>query len=131
MDLYKYEQRVITSITRDELKLLLTTHIKRIVRPEVVTMVEAADHLSHFSDLQTIEIVWALIKTNVAVQYKTGTMLKDVRQRLDEQVSKLAGAEGYEQVEQIIRRVDALIDDISKKIVEDDVAGGNAVSCAI
>ncbi|KAF0708863.1 hypothetical protein AaE_013064 [Aphanomyces astaci] len=77
--------------TPSDLKSVLWAKVKPFVgaiKPMVVTMAEAAGHEiyyspPHHSNLQPIEVVWAIIKENVGRQYQDDTTFHDVGQRLD------------------------------------------------
>ena len=64
------------------------------VEPTIVSMAKEAGHEvifspPHYSDLQPIETVWAVLKKKVGDQYSVQTKLKDVRTRLVEQFDAL------------------------------------------
>ncbi|RHY40153.1 hypothetical protein DYB38_009574 [Aphanomyces astaci] len=77
--------------TPSDLKSVLWAKIKPFVdgiKPVTVVMAEAAGHevyfsLPHYSNLQPIEVVWAIIKGNVGRQYQDDTTFQEVGQRLD------------------------------------------------
>lgn len=63
-------------------------------KPECIRLAEEKGHRVLFtppyhSDLQPIEFLWAWVKRNVGMQYKTGTTLTDVGLRLDTQFERL------------------------------------------
>ena len=67
----------------EKLKAHVATHIK----PIVVAMAEAEGHIvlftpPHHSDLQPIELVWAIVKGEVGRQYDEATTIKLVHDRL-------------------------------------------------
>ena len=64
------------------------------VEPTIVSMAKEAGHEvmfspPHYSDLQPIETVWAVLKKKVGDQYNVETKLKDVRTRLVEEFDAL------------------------------------------
>ncbi|RHY24712.1 hypothetical protein DYB32_008725 [Aphanomyces invadans] len=65
------------------------------VQPTTVAMAEAAGHEvlftpPHHSELQPIELIWAIVKGQVGRQYDGRTKFSDVGQRLDRAVESLA-----------------------------------------
>ena len=70
-----------------ELKVDMKQHIHRNIKMEIVRVEEDKGHEVLFtppyhSDIQTIEMVWALVKGNVGRQYSTSTTLDIVFTRL-------------------------------------------------
>ncbi len=65
----------------------LKKHITENVDTIIVSMPSAAGHKvlytpPHHSDLQPIELIWAIVKGEVGRQYSTSTSFKDVYNRL-------------------------------------------------
>lgn len=82
-----------------ELKRLLKEWIVNNVVPELVFISAAEAHIvvctpPYHSDLRPIELVWALIKSNVARRYDEKTIMKDVYQRLSTEFNFLMSEEG-------------------------------------
>ena len=94
------------------------------VNAEIVQLAEAAEYqvvfiLPHYSDLQPIELVWALIKGNVGRKYSEGITLREVKERLDEEFERLKTPDGGKEVERIIRSVDKTIERRWKEVESD------------
>jgi hypothetical protein len=73
--------------TKAELWEKLKKHIQENVSPVIVEMAQSEGHEvlftpPHYSDLQPIETVWAVVKGEVGRQYTAATTLKDVYNRL-------------------------------------------------
>ncbi|RHY92026.1 hypothetical protein DYB35_009172 [Aphanomyces astaci] len=73
---------------KSELWGLLATHIRAHVKPIITDMAESRGHSivftpPHHSDLQPIEIVWAIVKGEVGRQYTDMTKFPDVKLRLE------------------------------------------------
>ncbi|KAF0706155.1 hypothetical protein AaE_014251 [Aphanomyces astaci] len=73
---------------KSELWGLLATHIRAHVKPIITDMAERRGHSivftpPHHSDLQPIEIVWAIVKGEVGRQYTDMTKFPDVKLRLE------------------------------------------------
>jgi transposase len=82
-----------------------------IKKNEKIAIVKAAEEAGHkvlltppyHSDLQPIELVWALIKGNVGRMYAQGDSLQTVHKRLKEEFTKLE-KEGHESVGKMIEK---------------------------
>jgi transposase len=66
----------------------LSEYVRKNIKPVVVSMAAARGHEvlfspPHYSDLQPIEIVWAIVKGVVGRQYTTETTFQQVRERLE------------------------------------------------
>jgi hypothetical protein len=66
-----------------------------LIQPVVCSMAEAAGHQvvyspPHHSNLQPIETVWAVVKSEVGRQYDVNTSFADVGKRLDSAIGRLA-----------------------------------------
>ncbi|EGD72070.1 hypothetical protein PTSG_11539 [Salpingoeca rosetta] len=101
---------------KDRLKLWVKNH----VQPEVVQLAEAQGHKVLFSppcysDLNPIELVWALIKGNVGRRYSLDTTFEDVERRLEEEIQRLAEDRGQYRKDGKTR-VQAIIDSIDKQL---------------
>jgi hypothetical protein len=78
-----------------ELKQLVKAYIFNNVKIEVERLAEAGGHTvlftpaTYHSDLQPIELVWALVKGNVGRQYSNGTTLDMVYERLMHEFNQL------------------------------------------
>lgn len=120
------------SMSAVQLKFLLKSAVVDHVKPEVVQAAEAAGHRviftpPHYSDLQPIELVWALIKGNVGRQYSEGTKLSDVKSRLDREFAQLQTPQGSLQVGKIIGSVDKHIAKFWAEMQADDTEVGDEV----
>ena len=83
----KYGMDVSANLTKAMLWEKLHQHIQANISPVIVKMAEDEGHEvlftpPHFSDLQPIETVWAIVKGIVGRQYTTTTTFKDVLLRL-------------------------------------------------
>jgi transposase len=81
-------------MTVTELKQLVKQFIANNVKIEMERLAEERGHTALFtqayhSDLQPIELVWALIKGNVGRQYSNQTTLDIVYERLMHEFNKL------------------------------------------
>jgi transposase len=97
------------------LKELLRAWIVANVEIEVTQLAKALGHQvvftpPHYSDLQPIELVWALIKGVIGRQYDFKTSFKDVEERLRAQFDYLATYDGATKIGSIIASVDKYID---------------------
>ena len=87
------------------------------VKITVMAMAEARGHEvlyspPHHSDLQPIELVWAVVKGAVGMQYTTETTFAQVRERLTEQFKQLSPTT----VEGCINKANAQLHDLLEHI---------------
>ncbi|TYZ68603.1 hypothetical protein PybrP1_005978 [[Pythium] brassicae (nom. inval.)] len=122
------------SQSRSQLGAKLAEHIARSVEPEACTMARTAGHEvlftpPHHSDLQSIELVWAIAKGEVGRQYTTDTTFADVKHRLDQAFDRLSGGE----MAGCIRKAHSVLEQLAKHIsitdalqsdTEDDESSG-------
>jgi hypothetical protein len=85
---------VVTGLSVLQLKAEVRKYIETNVPLEIVRLAEEKGHKVLFtppyhSDLQPIELVWALVKGNIGRQYAIGTTLEIVNQRLETEFKKL------------------------------------------
>jgi transposase len=83
-----------STMTATEMKQLVKNHILNHVKIEVEHLSEEGGHTvlftpAYHSDLQPIELVWALVKGNVGRQYSNGTTLNMVYERLLHEFNQL------------------------------------------
>ena len=107
------------------LKVLLKKWVDENVPPLVVQLAEAAGHKvlftpPHYSDLQPIELLWALIKGNVGRQYSKTTTFADVLARLNAEFDKLETPAGALEVKKLIDSVDKHLDRFTKDMERED-----------
>lgn len=110
-----------------EAKLLLKKWINANVEMEIVQCAKELGHSvlftpPHYSDLQPIELVWALIKNNVAKSYKKGITFTEVRANLDKQFEALCTTDGSNVIGRIIDSVDAVIEKCMNEITREEGA---------
>ena len=84
----------INGLTAHQLKSEVRKYVEANIPLEIVRLAEEKGHKVLFtppyhSDLQPIELVWALVKGNVGRQYSVGTTLELVNQRLEAEFKKL------------------------------------------
>ena len=73
-----------------------------------------------YSDLQPIELTWALIKGNVGRQYDVHTKLKDVEDRLLLEVERLDTPSGINSIQRMIENCYRKSEALWKEITQDD-----------
>ena len=108
-----------------ELREMAKDWIKTNEKPAIVKAAEALCHRVLFtppyhSDLQPIELVWALIKGNIGREYKKGTSLEIVHQRLLQQFKKLDEPSPRESVQKMIENCAATAKTMYEEIQEED-----------
>lgn len=112
-----------------ELRSLAKEWIKQNEKAEIVNLAEAEGHKVLFyppyhSELQPIELVWALVKGNVSRQYTKETTLKDVLQRLDAEFEKLQ-LSGHASIQGMIESCAATAKKIYDEMELDDDDGND------
>lgn len=73
----------------------------------------------YHSDLQPIELVWALVKGNVGRQYSKSTTMKLVYERLIAELHKLE-QDGHQLIEKMVDKCASLTKTIYEEILEAD-----------
>jgi hypothetical protein len=95
-----------------EMKQLIKVYIASSVKIEVDRLAEEGGHTvlftpAYHSDLQPIELVWALVKGNVGRQYSNQTTLDMVYERLMHEFNKLEDS-GHRSINGMIEKCAAL-----------------------
>ena len=133
------------SITVTEARLILRNWQNTNIEPEICILAEEQDHKviftpPHFSDLQTIEYVWAVVKGGVAKKYTKSTSLEDVRSRLLHQFEPLGIETGRECISSIMEHVDKPIDRFQadtasseeiENLIDNETESGSSIESSI
>ena len=87
------------TVLKADIAAVVQAHIDATVRPEIEVLAEAHGHRvlwtpPHYSDLNPIELVWALVKGRVARKHTKGTTMDQVKQRLHAEFSRLGSDTG-------------------------------------
>ena len=90
-----------STVLKADIAAAVQAHIDATVRPEIEVLAEAHGHRvlwtpPHYSDLNPIELVWALVKGRVARQRSKGTTTEQVRQRLHAEFARLGSSTGQQ-----------------------------------
>jgi hypothetical protein len=120
--------------TKPMLWASLKTYIKANVKPIVCQMAEDAGHEvlfspPHHSDLQPIEIVWAILKGEVGRQYTTDTSFRQVLERLRTSFNNLKSRTVQGCINKANEHLESLWKGIQKldELEEDEEDGGDVV----
>ena len=92
------------TVLKADIAAAVQAHIDATVRPEIEVLAEAHGHRvlwtpPHYSDLNPIELVWALVKGRVARKHTKGTTMEQVKQRLHAEFSRLSSDTGQHRVD--------------------------------
>lgn len=110
--------------TAPQLRQIARQWVMQNVKMEAVQVAEAHGHRVVFtapyhSDLQPIELVWALIKGNVGRQYSLGTSLDMVHERLMAEFAKLEES-GHDSVNGMIEKCANLTNNLYLEIQNEE-----------
>ena len=120
----KYGVPVAPTDTKPVLWDKLQKHVAEHVKPVLVTMAEEAGHTllytpPRYSDLQPIELVWAIVKGRVGKEYTTDTKMKDVEQRLKKAFHNLSSYEVQGCIDKATQHLAKLHKHITQREAED------------
>ena len=106
-------------------------YIKNVEKPWVTKLAEAAGHQVLFtppyhSDLQPIELVWALVKGGVGRQHNSQTTLQIVYARLMKEFENLESADGMESVRKMVEKCAGNAKKMYDELLEDEGEDGDA-----
>jgi hypothetical protein len=112
------------AMTATEMKQLVKQYIISNVKIEVERLAEAGGHTilftpAYHSDLQPIELVWALVKGNVGRQYSSGTTLDMVYERLMHEFNQLEDR-GHRSINGMIEKCASLAAQFHGEIEQED-----------
>ena len=108
--------------------LLERMQIKDQERPAIELMAEKMDHRviwtpPHHSDLQPIELVWAIVKGNIGLAYSSTRSLGEMRKHLESELDSLCAGkdvanevDGRNRTHRLIDKTKALLQDFVKKL---------------
>jgi hypothetical protein len=118
------------SMSATEMKQLVKQFIDNNVKIEVVRLAEEGGHTvlftpAYHSDLQPIELVWALVKGNVGRQYSNGTTLDMVYERLMHEFNQLEDR-GHPSINGMIEKCAALALQFHGEVDADDEMTNNS-----
>ena len=121
----KLDILIFLDVTAIEARVMLRDNICNNTQMDVVQAADRHGHKviftpPHYSDLQTIELIWAHIKGNVARKYSMETNLNAAKQRLDMEFEKLNSSKGSLLVQKIVSHVDDRIKELEQEIREED-----------
>ncbi len=106
-------------------------HITSTVHPTMVALANAAGHRvlftpPHHSDLQPIEMLWAIVKGQMGRKYSYKTSFKAMQNNLKEAFAFMQSDKGREQIRGMIAKSYA-VGDAYRKVDEDEVSESDAV----
>ena len=132
-ELQQYLMSIGVPFDPQETKTMLRAKAKKWIQEnkvwETVRLANEAGHqilwtAPGYSDLQPIELVWALIKGNVGRQYDIDTSLQDVHDRLLREVERMDFTSGIRYINSVIekcfKKSQGIWDDINKQPEDDD-----------
>ena len=109
----KFKIRHDASETCEVLWGKLSEYIKKNIRPEIVKEARDRGHellysAPHYSDLEPIETVWAIVKGRVGRQYNADTTFATVRERLEKAFDEVSSHEVGGCIKKAHKRLDEL-----------------------